>query len=222
MITQRSVVYLLEGNGSIHRALVELTQDSHVEVLSVANVMELVTLYDPVRPSCLILNVEVSVGRDLGQLTALRNQGVVIPVLVMTECADIPMAVQAMKNGASDFIEKPFDPVELGLLINRSLAQDEITRQRYVDYNGWRQQLNRLLPDETRVMDLLLSGRVVTEIAELLALDARLVEEHQRHVMQKLAVKSLADLVAKVVSFENDRDFPNLNPPFPDQILKCS
>jgi FixJ family two-component response regulator len=126
----------------------------------------------------------------------------VIPVIFITGHGDIPMAVEAMRQGAFDFLQKPFRDQDLIDRIQRALARDEETRQSLQEHARIRARLVSLTPREREVLDLLTSGKANKTMALDLGLSQRTVEIHRAHVMEKMGAKSVAQLVRMVMDLE--------------------
>jgi two-component system response regulator FixJ len=120
-------------------------------------------------------------------------------VIIMTGHADVPLAVEAMKAGAVDFIEKPFDDEVLLAAIRVALAQYEGTSQREAEEALVRTRLEGLTPRERQVLEGLLAGYPNKTIAYDLGLSPRTVEIHRANVMTKMAASSLSDLVRMAI-----------------------
>jgi FixJ family two-component response regulator len=128
----------------------------------------------------------------------LNDQRAEVPVIFITGHGDVPMAVNAMKSGASDFIQKPFRDQDLLDRINKALAKDRDRRAQRVQEDAIRELLATLTPRETEVMKRVVRGQANKVIALDLGVSQRTVELHRARVMRKLKMRSLADLVSTV------------------------
>ncbi len=142
---------------------------------------------------CVVTDVRMPEIDGLELLRRLKQKAVPMPVIVMTGHADIPLAVQAMKEGAVDFIEKPFDDERFLNAVKSSLAQANVDLPRSAD-------LEKLSERETQVLDGVLAGKQNKVIAHDLGLSPRTVEVYRANVMTKLNVDSLPELVRKVLA----------------------
>ena len=151
--------------------------------------------YDRDRPGCLVLDVRMPGMSGLDLQERLVAEGVTLPVIVVSGYADVPTAVRVMKQGAVDFIEKPFSDQAMLDRIQASIARDLQARQAAAARAGARSNRDRLTRREAEVMDLVIAGRSNKEIARDLAISPKTVEVHRANVMKKMEADSLADLV---------------------------
>jgi len=151
--------------------------------------------FKPTGPSCLVLDVRMPGMSGLELQTRLAQSGVGIPIIIVTGHADIKMAVDSVKSGALNFLEKPFRPQELF---------DEVQRAIRIDQNAWRRReeeksvaakLAMLKPGERAVLDLIINGKGNTEIAQQLQMSIRGVEARRAKAMKKLGVSTKQELV---------------------------
>ncbi|MEO1608159.1 MAG: response regulator [Pseudomonadota bacterium] len=157
---------------------------------------------------CILLDVRLPDGDGIDILQKLIAQNITAGVIIMTGHSDVPMAVRAMRVGASDFIEKPFDPKELLQTIERVAEDYEKAAQAIDGAADARERLARLTPRETEVMLQLVQGHPNKIIAYELALSPRTVEVHRARVMEKTKAQSLSELVRLALSAGIDRKTP--------------
>ena len=128
----------------------------------------------------------------------LNEKGAQVPIIFITGHGDVPMAVNAMKSGAMDFIQKPFRDQELLDRINKALQQDREQRAWRAEESAIKERLAALTPRETEVMWRVVRGQANKVIALDLGVSQRTVELHRARVMRKLKMRSLAELVSAV------------------------
>jgi len=148
------------------------------------------------RPGCLILDVrmpEMS-GLELQELLAVRS--VNIPIIFITGHGDVPMSVNAMKSGALDFLEKPFDDETLVFCVRQALEHDARAREVEAQNSSVAVRLSRLTEREQEVMSLVVTGRSNKEIALKLSCSHRTVEVHRSRLMAKMEAHTLPELVS--------------------------
>lgn len=146
------------------------------------------------RHGCALVDIHMPGMSGLELQVALRERGVALPLIMMTGFAEVPIAVRAMKAGAVDFIEKPFDEDVIVAAVERALAIDRDSRQGAAA-PGLTERLGRLTAREREVFDLLSLGEPNKVVAQKLQISPRTVEVHRARVMEKLEARSLSDLV---------------------------
>ena len=151
--------------------------------------------YDEENRGCLVLDIRMPRMTGLDLQEKLIEMGSGLPIIFITGHGDIPMAVEAMRRGAVDFIRKPFR--EHGLLdrINEALAVDDTVRKQATDRKAVEERLAVLTDREREVFERVADGEMNKVIAADLGISERTVEVHRGHVMKKLGVKTLAQLV---------------------------
>jgi FixJ family two-component response regulator len=122
-----------------------------------------------------------------------------LPLIAMTGQGDVPLAVRAMKAGAVDFIEKPFGDQDMLRLIVQCLELDRANRARQLEAAAAAQRLAGLTEREAEVMDLILAGRLNKQIADVLNISIKTVEVHRGRIMDKMQVRTVAELVQTVM-----------------------
>lgn len=198
-----SSVFIVDDDSGVRSSLRVLMKSVGLPGMPFASAQEFLAAYQPHQPGCLVLDIrmpEMS-GLELQQL--LNDKGAVIPVIFITGHADIPMAVEAMRHGAFDFLQKPFRDQDLLDAIQRALAHDREMRSTLREHGKIRARLASLTPREQEVLDLLTSGNPNKAMAQNLGLSQRTVEIHRAHVMEKMDAKSVAQLVRMVMEVEH-------------------
>ncbi|AZO54699.1 MULTISPECIES: response regulator FixJ [unclassified Mesorhizobium] len=152
---------------------------------------------------CIVTDVRMPGIDGIGFLRQLRAGGHTIPVIVMTGHADVALAVQAMKEGAADFIEKPFDDEILIEAIRSALANRNQANAAHPQSADIRARLSTLSERERQVLDGLVSGLPNKTIAHDLGISPRTVEIHRANVMSKMGASSLSHLVRMALIVES-------------------
>jgi FixJ family two-component response regulator len=163
-----------------------------------ASAHEFLKGFDPERHSCLVCDVRMPALSGLELQQRLAESNIEIPIIFITGHGDVPMAVNAMKAGADDFIQKPFRDQDLIDRIHRALQHDMKRRAERKQDTAIRQALRTLTPREMEVMQRVVSGQSNKVIAMDLGVSPRTVELHRARVMRKLRMRSLAALVKAV------------------------
>jgi RNA polymerase sigma factor (sigma-70 family) len=146
-------------------------------------------------PGCLVVDLDMPGMSGLDLQQTLKANGVHLPVIFLSGRADVPKAVRAVKEGAIDFIEKPFDYKRVVALVEECLARDAAERASQERRRACCERLAQLTQREREVLDLVVAGRMNREIAEALDISIKTVEAHRARIMEKLGVSSLAELV---------------------------
>ena len=161
-------------------------------------------------PGCLLLDMRMPGMSGMELLQELARRGAFLPVIFITGHGDVPMAVEAMKAGAFDFLQKPFSPRDLLDRIARALAADTEARQALSLTDELRRRQATLTPREKEVMGLIVAGHANKVIAMDLGLSERTVEIHRARVMEKMATRSVAHLVRMALALEEAGHHPPL------------
>jgi FixJ family two-component response regulator len=189
-----TVVFVVDDDPSVRDGLKWLIESVGLTVRPYASAQEFLEEYEASQPGCLVLDVRLRGMSGLDLQEELVQRGLSIPVIVITGHADVPMAVRALKTGAFDFIEKPFNDQVLLDRIQQAIERDLGGRGRAAERSQMVERLETLTPREREVMDLLVLGKANKEVADALGLSTRTVEGHRARLMEKLAVYSVAEL----------------------------
>jgi two-component system, LuxR family, response regulator FixJ len=188
-------VFVVDDEPIIRTSLQRLIQSVSLNVETFATAVEFLDAYQAGRPGCVVLDVRMPGISGLDLQDRMVERGIDIPVIFITAYGDVPMAVRALKAGAVDFLQKPFNNQTLLDCIQDAIGQDAQARRDRARQDELVTLFAELTPREREVMDLVVSGKPNREIAVELGLSAKTVEVHRAHVMHKLHVDSLADLV---------------------------
>ncbi|WP_299880484.1 response regulator transcription factor [uncultured Cocleimonas sp.] len=197
-------VYIVDDEEPVRKALSLLTKSDGLQSRSFENAQAFLDQLSEIGPGCLLLDVCMPDMSGLELQKILHEQSFDIPVIVLTGHADIPTAVRAMKGGATDFIEKPFDSEELLRRIHQCL-NGEKERQKDIE---WRmqaaQKMLTLTKRERQVMQGMVEGKRNKQIADALFISFRTVELHRSSLMHKLDAGSLSDVVRISILVDSD------------------
>ena len=148
---------------------------------------------------CLVLDVRMPDMNGLELYEELQARASTLPVIFITGHGDVPMAVSALKKGAADFIEKPFNDQDMLRLIETCMKQDRAAAAKRAENASLAQRLDSLTPREREVLDLIVAGKLNKQIADELGISIKTVEVHRSRVMEKMAANSVAELVQRVL-----------------------
>ena len=199
MLTE-TTVFVVDDDASTRELLAWLMKRHGLRVEVFPNARSFLKSYKPEMPGCLVvdLNMPGMSGLDLQQY--LKEHGVSLPVLFLSGRADVPKAVKAVKEGAIDFIEKPFDYRRVVALIEDCLKRDADARALHEARRAYSGRLAQLTQREREVLELVVGGRMNREIAEKLDVSIKTVEAHRAKIMEKLEVNSVAELVQAAIA----------------------
>ena len=202
-MTQETTVFVVDDDEIVCESLKWLIGSIDVPVEAYTSPTEFLERYDGSRTGCLVLDVRMPEMSGLELLKKLHEHDHYLPTIMMTAHGDVPMAVRAMKAGALDFVQKPFNEQELLESVQKALSLDEKTREARVLAVEVRERLETLSPREREVLDLVVEGISNKEIAKQLDISYRTVEVHRAKVMDKMGAHSLPELVRSVMALEN-------------------
>src|ERR1700686_4580558 len=188
-------VHVIDDDDGMRRALSLLLSTLGYKTLVFANPGEFLAQFDPDKHGCLVLDIRMPGMSGLELQQHLNRMGSMLPVIFITGHGDVPMAVQAMKEGAFEFVQKPFRDQDLLDRINHALKQDAENRSTVARRTEVLHRLESLTPRERQVMDLVVEGAANKVIAIDLDLSERTVEIHRAKVMEKMGARSVAHLV---------------------------
>lgn len=189
------IIYLVDDDSAVLKALTHLLRSFDLNVVPFNSPQELLEQFKPGLHGCLVLDVAMPYLNGLALQQELAARGNDLPVIFLTAHGDIPMSVQAMKQGAVDFLTKPIQGQDLFEAIQSAIEKDRINRLSCGELTEIRERLATLTPREREVMDHVVSGRLNKQIAADLGTVEKTIKVHRAHLMTKLKVRSLADLV---------------------------
>lgn len=204
MQQQPPTVFIVDDDEGVRNSLRFLLKSVGHATRALASANEFLDAYKPNQPGCLVLDVRMPGMSGLELQQQLNLRGAVIPVIFITGHGDIPMAVEAMQQGAFDFLQKPFRDQELIDRIQRALERDARSRAALDQHARIRERLDSLTPREREVLALMTRGKPNKIMAAELGVSQRTVEIHRARVMEKSGAASLAQLVRMVMDLEPD------------------
>jgi FixJ family two-component response regulator len=190
-----AIVFVVDDDDDVRRALARLIESVGLNVESFASAQEFLQRSAPSGPACIVLDVRMPglSGLDLQQ--KLADSGMDVPIIFMTGHGTVPMTVRAMKAGAVDFMEKPFDEQVMLDAIQQAIERDRQSKKEQLRLLETRQRLETLTPREREVLTLVVRGLLNKQIAAELGASEKTIKVHRARVMQKMQADSLAELV---------------------------
>jgi FixJ family two-component response regulator len=191
-------VFVVDDDEAVGDFLSHLIVSVGLKVETYASAEEFLDAHEPGRPGCLLLDIRMPgmSGLELQQELAARE--IRIPVIILTGHGDVQVAIHAMKAGAVDFIEKPFNNELLLDRIQKAVAESVQAETTRVKWDEIALRMKLLTPRERQVLDMVVAGETNKSVARHLDISERTIEIHRAKVMEKMQAKSLADLVKMV------------------------
>ncbi len=193
-------VFVVDDDSSTRELLAWLMKRNNLPVEVFPDARSFLKAHRSEYPGCLILDLNMPGMSGLDLQQNLKEQGVLMPVIFLSGGADIPKAVRAVREGAIDFIEKPFDYRRVIELVRECLERDGAERAGRDRKRVVCERLGQLTQREREVLDLVVTGKLNREIAGALDISIKTVEAHRAKLMEKLEVSSVAELVQAVVA----------------------
>ena len=192
---EQPVVIVVDDDASMRAALRRLFASAHITSEHYASGAEFLAQARMERPGCILLDVGMPGMNGLEVQARLKQRHVDLPVIFLTGTAEIPIAVAAMREGAMDFVEKPFDNDDLVARVRNVIERHRRERPGEVERREVRRRRQLLTSREREVLELLVHGKTNKEIARALGASHRTIEIHRRNAMEKMGAPTLADLV---------------------------
>jgi FixJ family two-component response regulator len=189
------IVYVVDDDPSIRAALDSLFRAMDFQVATFKSTAEFLSYARPRAPNCLVLDIRMPGANGLALQTHLAANGVEIPIVFLTAHGDIQMSVQAMKEGAVDFLTKPFREQDLLDAVGAAIERDRQRLEDELSSSTLRLRFSSLSLRERQIMSLVTAGLMNKEAATKVGLSEITVKIHRSNVMKKMGAKSLAQLV---------------------------
>lgn len=184
-------IHVVDDDEALRDSLVWLLESNGLRARAYASALEFLAAWRGEPGGCLLLDVRMPAMTGMALHDRLLRERIAIPVVFITAHGDVPMAVEAIRKGACDFIEKPFNDAQLLEVIRRAVSATPPAR-RDVAAAG---RLEALTAREREILALIAAGKLSKTIAEVLGISARTVEFHRAHIIQKTGARSTAELV---------------------------
>jgi len=192
-------VYVVDDDDAMRDSLKWLLESRELKVETYASGEEFLEAFRSDLSGCLVLDVRMPGMSGLDLYERLQARASTLPVIFITGHGDVPMAVSALKKGAADFIEKPFNDKDMLALVESCMKQDRAAAARRAESASMTQRLDNLTPREREVLGLIVAGKLNKQIADTLSISIKTVEVHRSRVMEKMGASSVAELVQFVL-----------------------
>lgn len=194
-MSNQPTVFIVDDDEVVRDALTLLMESVGLEVATFASAQEYLDQFDSEQPGCLVTDVRMPGISGLDLQARLAAEKIHPPVIIITGHGDVPMAVRAVQNGAVDFLEKPFNNQAMLDSVHRAIEMDAKQRGESSRLQEIEARYDTLTPREKEVMQLVIEGVRNKNIAYDLEISQSTVEVHRSRVMEKMAAKTLSDLM---------------------------
>ena len=195
VMAKRGLVYVVDDDEAVRDSLQWLLEGKDYRVRCFESAEAFLSRYDPREVACLVADIRMGGMTGMELQDRLLERHSPLPIVFITGHGDVPMAVQTMKKGALDFIQKPFNEQQLMALVDRML---ETARAAFADHQQAASRealMARLTGRESQVLERIVAGRLNKQIADDLNISIKTVEAHRANIMEKLGVNKVADLL---------------------------
>jgi len=202
------VVCVVDDDPAVRDSLRWLLSSVDLEVETFASAQDFLAAYGPDRRGCVLVDVRMPGMSGLELQEELAARATMLPVIIITGHSDVQMAVRAMKAGAFDFIEKPFNDQALIDLVQKAIEENQAMVRARLEFDEIRERFDLLSPRERQVLEQIVAGEPNKRIAYHLGLSEKTVEAHRAKVMEKTRAGSLADLIKMATLLETAKGNP--------------
>ena len=195
LMPKKGTVYVVDDDEAVRDSLQWLLEGKDYRVRCFDSAESFLSRYDPREIACLIADVRMGGMTGLELQNRLIDNHSPLPVVFITGHGDVPMAVDTMKKGAMDFIQKPFNEEQIVQLVERMLDHAKGTFAEYQQAASREALLGKLTLRESQVLERIVAGRLNKQIADDLGISIKTVEAHRANIMEKLSANTVADLL---------------------------
>ena len=195
LIPKRGSVYVVDDDEAVRDSVQWLLEGQDFRVRSFESAEVFLARYDPREVACLIVDIRLDGMSGLELQDRLIERNSPLPIAFITGHGDVPLAVDTMKKGALDFIQKPFNEQQLVPLVERMLEQARANFAEHQQAASRDALLSKLTGREAQVLERIVAGRLNKQIADDLGISIKTVEAHRANIMEKLGANTVADLL---------------------------
>jgi two-component system response regulator DctR len=188
-------VFIVDDDEGVRDSIAELVSSIGLPAITFASALDFLDNYDCDRAGCLVLDVRMAHMSGPALQEKLVAMGATLPIVFISGHGDVPIAIKTIKAGAVDFVQKPYHDQQLLDSINEALRRDAAIRVTKTRSDVFGQRLTMLSEREREVFDLVVKGLSSKAIAKALAISHRTVEVHRSHILEKLEVRSVPEMI---------------------------
>ena len=192
-----ALVHIVDDDEAVRTSLALLLSTERLQTRTYADAYDFLDKYMPTGIACLILDIQMPGMDGMKLQTELLEQNLNLPIIFLTGHGDVSMAVETLRAGAFDFIEKPFVPDTLIEKVHQALEKHKAICEESAEYLARQQKIDALTPREREIFEMLKNGKSSKVIAIELGISERTVEVHRSKVLHKLAVRSTGELLSR-------------------------
>ncbi|MGD8787419.1 MAG: response regulator [Phycisphaerales bacterium] len=196
-------IFIIDDDEAVRDGLGQLMQSINLNVKTFASALEFLEFCKSGMRGCLVLDVRMPGMSGLKLQEELLLRSISLPIIFISGHGDVPMAVETIRKGAIDFMEKPVGDQALLDRVQEALEKDAQFKKEQVKRDAAKAKFELLTPREREVLDLIMAGKLNKVIASELGLSHRTVEVHRASIMEKMGVDSVAELVILINNTES-------------------
>jgi len=192
---EKSIVFVVDDDPGMRKSVCMALESAQLPVQAFESAESFLAVYQPGTTGCIVLDLSMPGMSGIELLRHLRSKEIHLPVLVVSGTATVPKAVEVMKLGIVDFLEKPADHRLVVQKVQEALAKDAVQRAGAVEIDSVRQRFAALTERERELLKLVINGRSNKQIADDMGISIKTVANHRAHLMEKTGALNAADLV---------------------------
>lgn len=197
-------IFVVDDDESVRKLISQLFRSVRLPVEGFASASDFLSSFDANRPGCLVLDIRIPAMSGLELQRTLKERGCLLPIVILTGYADVPTAVQTIKAGAFDYVEKPFQNQKFLDVVQAALRHDSQLRARRERHENVESRLAALTKGEREVLDRMMVGKGYKSIASDLDISYKTVQARRAQIMKKMEVDDLPQLVHLMMAMSGD------------------
>ena len=195
MTKEKPYIYVVDDDPSVRTALARLLGSAGYDVKTFSSALDFLSFDHPDAPGCIILDIQMPKLSGLELQTCLNEKDLLLPIIFITGHGTVPASVRAFKGGAIEFLQKPFEEMEILNAVSFGIDKSCQQRRTHNELKMLRERFEELTPREREVFKLVAGGMLNKQVAFDLQTTEKTIKVHRARVMQKMGAQSFADLV---------------------------